>query len=192
MRQAAPPPPPPPPVAQPAPAAQQPKTTYVLPPPQRGMPVWLATILSAAVFAGLFAAVYYGIQYFKEDRPAAAKPAIAFEDVPEGAKPNRMLRFLSVSGLRLLQNAQRKTEVRFVVVNHSTAQTSPIGAKARILARTNGGPDTDLGMVEFKLPALGPYETKDISAVLETKLRAYELPDWQFLKAELILPPEAP
>jgi hypothetical protein len=30
---------------------------------------------------------------------------------------------------------------------------------------------------------LGPWESKDVKAPLETALRVYELPDWQFLRA---------
>jgi hypothetical protein len=40
-----------------------------------------------------------------------------------------------------------------------------------------------VGTFAFKI-SLGPYESKEIKAPLSTRLRVYELPDWQFLRAE--------
>jgi hypothetical protein len=37
---------------------------------------------------------------------------------------------------------------------------------------------------EAKVPALSPHEVKDVTAQANTTLRIYELPDWQFLRAE--------
>jgi hypothetical protein len=35
-----------------------------------------------------------------------------------------------------------------------------------------------------KVPAIGPNGYQEASAPLKTKRRIYELPDWQFLRAE--------
>jgi hypothetical protein len=37
---------------------------------------------------------------------------------------------------------------------------------------------------DAKVPSLGPEEIQDVTATAATKLRIYELPDWQFIKAE--------
>jgi hypothetical protein len=36
----------------------------------------------------------------------------------------------------------------------------------------------------YTLPSLGPFETKEATATLKTDLKPYEMPDWQFLKAD--------
>ena len=43
-----------------------------------------------------------------------------------------------------------------------------------------------------KVPSLGPLEIKDISAKVTTKLRIYELPDWQFMRADFDITSPAP
>jgi hypothetical protein len=44
-----------------------------------------------------------------------------------------------------------------------------------------------------KVAALGPYEAKEVETTVKSALRAYELPDWQFLRAEFeITSPPAP
>jgi hypothetical protein len=35
------------------------------------------------------------------------------------------------------------------------------------------------------VPALGPYEARDATAPLNTKLRAYEMPDWQNISGQV-------
>jgi hypothetical protein len=34
---------------------------------------------------------------------------------------------------------------------------------------------------------LSPYEAKNMRAPLESKLRVYELPDWQFIRADVTI-----
>ena len=46
------------------------------------------------------------------------------------------------------------------------------------------GDQQPVGTFSFKIPLLGPYESKELKAPVDTKLRVYELPDWQFLRAD--------
>jgi hypothetical protein len=46
---------------------------------------------------------------------------------------------------------------------------------------------TPIATLPFEVTSLGPYEVKEITSPLKTTLRAYELPDWQFLRADLRL-----
>ena len=70
-----------------------------------------------------------------------------------------------------------------MLVNHSAAElTDLVGS---VLLTTDG--KSELAVIPFKLSSLPGYESKDISAPLKTNLRAYELPDWQFIKAQVRL-----
>jgi hypothetical protein len=40
--------------------------------------------------------------------------------------------------------------------------------------------------------SLGPQENKDVTVTVPTKLRLYELPDWQFLRAQFEITSPAP
>ena len=42
-----------------------------------------------------------------------------------------------------------------------------------------------VGNLSFKVPELGPYEAKEVTAIVNTKLKVYELPDWQNLDQQL-------
>ena len=39
----------------------------------------------------------------------------------------------------------------------------------------------------LNVASIGPYESREVKAVAETSLRAYELPDWQFLEARVVI-----
>jgi hypothetical protein len=193
---AAQPPPPAPPIqaaAPPPPAAQysappyQPPPQYYQPPPARaGLPTWLMSIIFALAFGGLVLGGYYAVEYFKRDSSAAAHSGAAADNPPAAsstsdAKGNPLRKQIEVVGVRLTQNKAQKTEVRFLVVNHSGADVQDLAGNVNLQARTSKKDEEPVGTFSFKVPSLGPYESKEETAVVNTKLKVYELPDWQNL-----------
>jgi hypothetical protein len=49
-----------------------------------------------------------------------------------------------------------------------------------------------VGSFSFKVSGLGAGASKDVTEPLKTKLKAYELPDWQNVTAELQITSPAP
>ncbi|MEZ5354276.1 MAG: hypothetical protein R2762_16690 [Bryobacteraceae bacterium] len=45
----------------------------------------------------------------------------------------------------------------------------------------------EVGEMPFALAQLRSFDAQEIEGPLKTSLRAYELPDWQFVRAELRL-----
>ncbi|MCZ2150513.1 MAG: hypothetical protein LC126_22400 [Bryobacterales bacterium] len=195
VRQAAPPPfytqqqpaaaPPPPPATQTshwvvdtsAPAPQQ--ETYIIPPPKSGLPSWAVVLLVAVV---LIAAGYAGITFL---RPGPAKPDLKTVPAADAAKQvSPFARNLEIAGLRVVESANRKLEVHLIVINHSAAELPELKLAVN-LRPTTAAPDSDpISTFTVKVPPLGAFESKDLKAEAVTKLRAYEFPDWQFLKAD--------
>jgi len=68
------------------------------------------------------------------------------------------------------------------VVNHSEADLGEV--KMDVSVRTTNAKPDDPPLLSFstKVPSLGPSELKPVTVDVPTKLRVYELPDWQFLK----------
>ena len=103
-----------------------------------------------------------------------------------------LAKFLELSGYRIAESGPGKLSVKFVVVNHSEADLGELTLKIRLV--TTGAKPEDPPVAEFeaKVPSLGPQEVRDISATAATKLRIYELPDWQFIRAEVDITSPAP
>jgi len=161
-----------------------------LPPEPKGvkLPPWLMSIAFAILFIGLGAGAYFGVKYFSGSGEAATggTPAsLQKGPAAAGAKANALQKYVEVVGLRLTEEPNKKPQVRFVVVNHSGAEIADLSANVNLWARTAKSDEEAVGTFSFKIPSLGPYETKEMSGPLNTKLRVYELPDWQNLVPEV-------
>lgn len=99
---------------------------------------------------------------------------------PAGAQ---MAKHVEITGIRITEDKKRAM-LTVAVVNHSGADLAAMNGKIRVT--TKDGAKT-VATVDFKMANLAPYETKDYSIQILTTMRAYEMPDWQFLKAELSL-----
>lgn len=126
-------------------------------------------------------------------RSGGTRPAIAFEQPePSGAKPHPLARHIEITGFRLSEDARQRATIQFLVVNHSGADISGLEAEVQLTAVSPKGERQPVGRFSFKAPRLGPYESREFKAPLETALRVYELPDWQFLRAEFRIISPAP
>ena len=167
---------------QPQYAPQQ--TYYATPPPRTGLPTWLMSILFAIGFGVVVLGAYYLVNSKKESAAAAADSAPEAEKAAAAPKNNPLWKQIEVVGVRLTQNRAKKTEAHFVVVNHSGGEVQDVSATVNLLARTKKD-EEPVGSFSFKLPSLGAYESKEMSALVNTKLKVYELPDWQLLQSQL-------
>ena len=160
------------PVARTVPAHEQPH-------PHPGMPTWLTVLLSVLA---LFVVGTLSYRYGAGSRKIEAAPKQEFQGVAKSSNP--LSKFVELTGLRVSEDAKKNVVVRMLVVNHSTAEIPDMEISADIKPITAKPGDEALCSLTAKVPSLGPHEVREITATAKTKLRAYELPDWQFLKAD--------
>ena len=72
-----------------------------------------------------------------------------------------------------------------LVVNHSGGEISDLAANVTIGASTPRSDEDSIGSFSFKLSSIGPNDSKEMSAPLKTKMKMYELPDWQNARTEI-------
>ena len=133
---------------------------------------------------GLGAAVYFGIQRFsptaRAERAGVENPAN-----PSKAKvTNPLQKYIEVVGIRLMSD-KKKPIARFLVVNHSNTELTDLTANVTLWASTSRSEEDSVGTFAFKIPSIGPYEAREITTPLKTKLKIYELPDWQNASADV-------
>lgn len=174
-----------------APPPAEPETAPAPPPPARpGLPGWALALLFALAFVVIIGGGYFAYQKLRA--PAGApRTAQAFEPPslpsPEAVETHPITRHVEVTALRLTEDSKQREFVQFVVVNHSAAEIGNLAANVNLMAVTAKGERQPVGTFSFKIPLLGPYESKDLKTPLDTKLRVYELPDWQFLRTDFQL-----
>ena len=102
-----------------------------------------------------------------------------------------LAKYIELAGFRMAESGAGKLKVTFGVVNHSDADIGDLGLKVTLTTSAAKPGDAPIAEFDVKVPDLGPQENKDVSTVVPTKLRIYELPDWQFLRAkfEITSPP---
>ena len=137
----------------------------------------------AAAFMVIFALVYFAVQHFggsAAEKAGVENPANASRQKVS----NPLQKSVEVGGLRMMTE-NKAPVVKFVVVNHSSAEIADLAATVTLWASTSRSEEDSIGSFKFAIPSIGPNESKDMTAALKTKLKMYELPDWQNATAEI-------
>jgi hypothetical protein len=155
------------------------------------MPGWLVTIVVALGLSGLGAAAYYYVLPSVRAHREAAAAGLQFEKPgPAGSaasSENRLAKFIEVTGLRVTEDAKQKTQATFIIVNHSAADIANLSGDVFLRPKEAAPNSPALTSFRFKVASLGPYQSKEITAHVKTQLRAYELPDWNLVRADFQL-----
>ncbi len=148
----------------------------------------LVTVLATIVFLALG---YAGFKYYERSKgtPGASSSMVSANAGQSGHPLNRAL---SVTALRFVPGKNKKLEARFVIVNNTGAQTPKFSGMVYVRPKDAAADETPLLTFELKGVELGPYESREMQAPLQSPLKAYELPDGGLVRADLnILEPAA-
>ena len=115
--------------------------------------------------------------------PDAAK-APAPQPKKAAAGTNPAAKFIELTGIRLGEKGPGKLRVRFGAVNHSDADLGDLVIGVQLSAASAKPGEPPFATFSAKIGPLGPEEWKDVEVIVPTKLRVYELPDWQYVKAD--------
>jgi hypothetical protein len=108
------------------------------------------------------------------------------------ASKHPLAKYIELAGFRLAEAKPGQLDVKFVAVNHSEAELGDLSLSIRLRTTASKPEDPPVAEFQAKVPALRPLEISDVDAKVNTKLRIYELPDWQFLRAEFDITSPAP
>lgn len=151
---------------------------YPAPAPSSGLPSWLIAVLSIVGVA----AIGYGVIYFtRSPNGVATESAAVTETARPSGDPSPVAKFVEVVGFRIVESKQQ-VQLKFIIVNHSAGEIAPFDLELQVRAK-NGKADEALFSVKTPVSGVLPYEAKDMTIPVKTSLRAYELPDWQFITA---------
>ncbi|MGA2713713.1 MAG: hypothetical protein ABSG41_11465 [Bryobacteraceae bacterium] len=146
-------------------------------------------------FAVAFLLVGGGIYYYVE-RSGGSNPAekAGLESPSAASKQkvsNPLQKYVEVVGIRLMTDNKRPV-AKFVVINHSGTEIDNLVANVTLWASTSRSEEDSVGSFNFKVDSIGPDDSKELTEPLKTKLKMYELPDWQNATAEIqITSPQA-
>ncbi len=110
--------------------------------------------------------------------------------IATNGKIHSMAKYIEMSGYRLAEPKAGTIRIRMNVVNHSSADLGELPIRVRLVANAAKPEDPPLAEFDIKI-SLGPEESKQVESIMPTKLRLYELPDWQFLRGQFEIKPAA-
>jgi hypothetical protein len=156
---------------------------------KKELPGWVLSLIFALGFMVLGLGGFLGYRYYYGTGSGAALIP-GFESPPAAAaadseKQSTLAKYVEVTGFRLTEDAKQKVHIQFVVINHSGAEVADLTGTVTLHPHTATSDGQPFGSFPFKIASLGPYEAKDMKSEFQTNLRAYELPDWQFLRADV-------
>jgi hypothetical protein len=176
---------PPPPQQQYAPQQpvyQQPQApVYTIADHKKGMPAWLAAVLT---IVALGVVLYGAYKFLGKGSPSSTTEtkAAAQKGAPATGPVHPYQKYIEVVGVRLIEGANKKPVIRYTVVNHSGAELAGLELKLTVTTDEAKPGDPPITVVDSKVGSIPPYGVKDVEAPLDTKLKVYELPDWQFVR----------
>lgn len=162
----------------PSPAGYTPPGYPPPPAPSRGLPSWLLMLLVALAVGAVVSGAVWMKKRSGDSSEVAEKAAEAPATAASGS--HRLAKYVEVAGFRLSEDAKRRTNVKMTIINHSAADLGDLTLEVTL--KTPEG--KVVGTADVKAPAIGPLGSADATAPLKTTERAYELPDWQFIRAE--------
>ncbi len=157
------------------------KNAHAAAPRRRALPGWAITLLVAL---GLGIAGGGAFWWVKRSQ-APAKPVLTgSQPVALGMarNPHPLAKHVEVTGVRISEDAKKNVNVKLLVVNHSLAEIPAMELSVELHAATATEEGKSLCSFTVKIPSLAPHSTAEVSTTAKTQLRAYEMPDWQFIK----------
>jgi hypothetical protein len=138
-----------------------------------------------AIGFALLAAILTACSSPSSSPAAAGRPA--GQAVPAKASSNPVAKYIELVGFRLTEKGAGKIRIRFGVVNHSDADLGSLELVVNVRPTIAKPDEAPLFSFPVKVSSVGPEELKEVEAEAPTKLRIYELPDWQFLRADFVV-----
>jgi len=136
------------------------------------------------VAAVLLAAGYFVWNRMENGDKPKEEAITKLEKPGEAPKDHPLAKQIEVTGFRIREPKPGQAEVKMLVVNHSAADIADLRMTVALNAK---GTAKEVANFPLTVKRLGSFESTEASAKIKVAMRAYELPDWQFLEAKLLV-----
>ena len=147
---------------------------------RKGMSPALVAAGSAVGILALLAVLYLYVLPSKTDTtaesPSAALESPAASGSAVATTTHPLAKYIEIAGIRIIEEGKGQVKIAYLVVNHSPANLPELQAQLSL-----GAAGKTIFEFPANIPSIGPYESKDLSASIKTRLQPYEMPDWQKL-----------
>lgn len=153
-----------------------------------GVPGWLISLLLMIGIPLAGAGVLFYFQPIGHSSADVKPVSQEAPETPETAPPaatHSLAQLVEVTGFRIVVDYNKKSEIHYLVVNHSAADLSNMTIYVTLRTATAKPGQAPLCRFSFRAPDLGPFESKEMTSPIEKLARSVSMPDWQDLRAEV-------
>jgi hypothetical protein len=152
--------------------------------PRKGiLPTWLvASMLGTGVVLLGYSGVFSSVPRSSADTRSESPGALT---VNPSTGSNPLSKMVEVTGFRVLVDPAKKSEIQYLVVNHSPARFTDATVYVTLHAAGAKPGQPPLCKFSFSAPDLGPYQSREMTSVIEKVNRPVEVPEWQNLRADV-------
>ena len=160
-------------------------------PASRGVPRWMVTALIIGTLLGAGVSRFFTFEPAPPARTSApsktavSNPATDPEASPQASVGNPLSRSVEVTGFRFQVDPDEKSELRYLVINHSANRLSGLTIFVTLHSADAKAGEPPLCRLSFTAPNIGPHESKEMVSSIEKFNRPVALPEWQNLRAEV-------
>jgi hypothetical protein len=154
--------------------------------------VWTAL---AAVVVLAAAALYIVPPMLLTGKTAPIRADVTPESTPEATPgPGRptpaigtypLSKTIEVTGFRFVVDLNGKSEIHYLVVNHSAALFGAVTVYVTLRDAAAKPGQAPIARFSFRAPDMGPYTSREMTSPIERISRPVTLPDWQDLHADV-------
>jgi hypothetical protein len=151
----------------------------------RRLPGWAVSLLFVIGIPALGAAVLF---YFMplgrsnaETKPTPQEPQTTIVQ----AASHPLAQYIEVTGFRFIVDFNKKSEIHYLVVNHSAAELADMTVYVTLRTADAKAGQPPVCRFSFRAPTLGAFESKEMTSPIEKLSRPVALPEWQDLRPEV-------
>lgn len=154
-------------------------------PQRRGIPGWLVSFLVMASLLLAGGAVLFYVLPASHSTADAKTAAPEPPQAPVVESSHPLAQFIEVTGIRFVMDLNKKSEIHYLVVNHSASELSDMTVFVTVRAANAKAGQPPLCRFSFRSTGLGPFESKEMISPIEKMAHPVALPDWRDLHADV-------
>ena len=149
------------------------------------IPGWIRSSLIALTVVLLGTAIMFYFFPVAHSNAETKTPSDISQSAAQQPPSTPLAQYIEVTGFRIVVDFNKKSEIHYLIVNHSAADLSDVTVYVTLRTASAKPGQPPLCKFSFRAPTLGPFESKEMTSSIEKLNRSLTLPEWQDLRSEV-------
>lgn len=152
---------------------------------KRGLPGWAVSMLFVIGIPAFGAALLFYFMPLSRSNAETKAPVPEPDTAVVQASSHPLAQSIEVTGFRFIVDLNKKSEIHYLVVNHSPAALTDMTIYVTLRSADAKPGQPPVCRFSFRAPTLAPFESKEMTSPIEKLTRPVALPEWQDLRSDV-------